>query len=199
MATTSRKNRLPKTKTVEEWQRLFKSIDTRYPTQARNHCVIYLMYQVGIRIGETLSLHVSDLDFDLMKLKVREGKSGERNVPLPEDIELRRTFERWCTVRATWNPDSPLLFITKTGQPLHSNAVRRSMRLYGERSGIGHVSPHAARHSCATELLANGATLIGVSRVLGHRRLSTTANCYAWASDSMAAEAMGKRSSASAR
>ena len=200
MATTSRKNRLPKTKTPEEWQRLFKSIDTRYPTQARNHCVIYLMYQVGIRIGEALSLHVSsDLDFDLMKLKVRDGKTGERNVPLPDDAELRRTVERWLAFRAAWSPESPLLFVTRTGQPLHSNAVRRSMRLYGERSGIGHVSPHAARHSCATELLANGATLIGVSRVLGHRRLSTTANSYAWASDSMATEAMGKRIGSSNR
>jgi len=41
MATTSRKNRLAKTKEPQEWQRLFKCIDTRYPTQARNHCLLW--------------------------------------------------------------------------------------------------------------------------------------------------------------
>lgn len=189
----SRKNVLPKTKTTEEWQRLFKSIDTRYPTQARNHALIYLMYQVGIRVGEALQLHVSDIDFERMRLRVRDGKTGERNVPLPEDVELRHTVERWLRFRAAWSPESPLLFVTRTGASLHANAVRRSMLLYSERSGIGRTTPHMARHSAASELLANGATPIGVQRILGHRRLTTLLSTYAHAADTHAAAAMAKR------
>ena len=151
------------------------------------------MYMSGIRVGECLSLHVEDLDFDRMRLHVREGKTGERAIPLPDNDKLRKTVERWLTFRGGWNPTSPLLFVTRPGGPLTSNAVRESMRLYAARAGVGHASCHMLRHSAATELLAQGASPIGVQRILGHARLSTTLNIYASAADSHAAEAMAKR------
>ncbi len=189
----SRRNRLPRTKTPEEWSAFFAAINVRYATQMRNHACLYLMYMTGIRVGECLSLYVEDLDFDRMRLHVRSGKTGERNVPLPDDDKLRISVERWLTVREGWNPPSPLLFLTKPGKALSPNAVRESMRLYAARAGIGHASCHMLRHSAATELLAQGASPIGVQRILGHARLSTTLNIYASAADSHAAEAMARR------
>ncbi len=67
------------------------------------------------------------------------------------------------------------------------------MKLYGKRSGIGHVTPHMLRHAAATEMLANGAPPIGVQRVLGHNSLRTTLETYAHARDTHAAEAMMHR------
>jgi site-specific recombinase XerD len=189
----ARKNRLPRTKTPEEWDRLFRCIDTRYDTQTRNLAVLYLSYVAALRIGETLALHTTDLDLDRLRVHVRDGKTGERNVPLLDDAQLKNCLGRWLSIREKWDVESPLLFVTKAGAPLHPNAVRRSMEVYGERSGLGHVTPHMLRHSAATEMLANGASPIGVQRVLGHRRLSTTLDVYASASDVHAAEAMGKR------
>lgn len=189
----SRKTRLPKTKTPAEWAAFFKVIDTRYPTQRRNDCLLRLMYAVGLRVGESVQLTVKDLDLDLMKVHVRNGKSGERFVPLPNDPALIRSLNRWLEVRDRWNPDSDILFITKPGRPLSTNAVRESMKVYAERAGIGRVSCHSLRHSCATELLANGASPIGVQRVLGHKSLQTTLSVYAHAADSHAQEAMAKR------
>jgi len=193
MARTRRKNVLPKTKTPEEWNALFRSTDTRYDTQKRNLALLRLLYGVGLRVGEGVHLLVKDLDLDLMKVHVREGKSGERIVPLPDDPELMRSLQTWLDVRSRWNPQSDMLFVTKPGKPLSTNAVRESVLLYGERAGIGRVTPHMARHSAATEMLANGASAIGVSRVLGHRSLSTTLNTYAHAADAHAAEAMRRR------
>ena len=46
-----KKSTLPKTKTPQEWERFFASIDARYPTQARNHALLYLIYMTGLRIG----------------------------------------------------------------------------------------------------------------------------------------------------
>lgn len=192
-----KKNVLPKTKTPAEWARLFKSIDTRYPTQARNHALLLLLYATGLRVGEALSLRVKDVDFDLEKLTVVEGKTGQRIVPLPQSEpirgELEETLKRWLAIRAEWSVSGDALFVSKTGEAMRSSAVRRSMEVYGVRSGIGHVSPHMLRHSAATEMLANGASPIGVQRVLGHRRLSTTLDVYSWAADTHAAEAMAKR------
>lgn len=138
-------------------------------------------------------MSVKDVDLSLMKIHVRHGKSGERIVPMPDDPELIRSLTRWLEVRERWNPDSDLFFLTKPGRPLATNAVRESVRLYGERAGIGRVTPHMARHSAATEMLANGAAAIGVQRILGHRSLSTLLSTYAHACDQHAAEAMRHR------
>src|SRR5450756_185318 len=106
---------------------------------------------------------------------------------------LSKSLTRWLEARETWPPRGDPLFVTKPGEPLKPSAVRRSMQLYGARSGIGHVTPHMLRHSAATEMLANGAPPIGVQRVLGHRSLRTTLETYAHACDTHAAEAMARR------
>ena len=148
--------------------------------------------QLSLRIGETLALRLHDVDLDLLKVHVTRGKTGERIVPPPDDPRLVKTLARWLQIRETW-PASELLFIMRSGEPIRSSAVRRSMALYGVRSGIGHVTPHMLRHSAATEMLANGAPPIGVQRVLGHRTLRTTLETYAHACDTHAAEAMARR------
>ena len=187
-----RKHMLPKTRTPEEWTAFFDCIATRYPTAARNHALLYLTYLAGLRIGETLALREGDVNLDLLKVHVTQGKTGERIVPLPVDPKLVQSLARWLQARKSW-PASDLLFITRSGEPIRSSAVRRSMALYGTRSGIGHVTPHMLRHSAATEMLANGAPPIGVQRVLGHRSLRTTLETYAHACDTHAAEAMARR------
>jgi site-specific recombinase XerD len=188
-----KKDALPKTKTAEEWAAFFRCIATRYPTAARNHALLYLTYLTGMRIGEALLLEVRDVDLDRFKVRVRQGKTGERVVPLADDSRLHTSLERWIRVREEWSPTSDLLFVTRSGECLSAAAVRRSMELYGQRSGIGHVTPHMLRHSAATEMLANGAPPIGVQRVLGHRSLRTTLETYAHACDTHAAEAMVHR------
>jgi integrase/recombinase XerC len=188
-----RKSSLPKTKTPEEWQCFFAAIDRRYDSGKRNFALFYLLYVSALRIGEALSLEVQDFDEELLRVHVRAGKTGERFVPLPDDPNLIKSINAWLEVRSRWNPATPLLFVTKPGRALSTNAARESMKLYGERAGIGHVHPHMARHSAATELLSHGASPIGVQRILGHRQLSTLLNTYAHACDTHAREAMAKR------
>lgn len=150
------RNACPKTKTPEEWTAFFGCINTRHPTGARNHALLYLTYLARLRIGETLSLGVGDVDLDLLKVRVTLGKTGGRVVPLPDDPALARSMARWLSVRESWTAGEHL-FVTRSGEPVSASAVRRSMELYGSRSGIGHATPQMLRHSAATELLANGA------------------------------------------
>jgi site-specific recombinase XerD len=178
---------------VSSVARFFACIDRRYDSGRRNHALFYLLYASALRIGEALSLSVQDLDLGLMKVHVREGKTGERWVPLPDDPDLVKSINAWLDVRTRWNPDIDILFVTKPGKQLSTNAARESMKLYGERAGIGHVHCHMLRHSAATEMLSHGASPIGVQRVLGHRSLSTLLSTYSHACDTHAREAMAKR------
>src|SRR5450759_245850 len=68
------KSVLPKTKTPDEWTAFFGCIQTRYPTAARNHAMLYLTYMAGLRIGETLALRVHDVDLDLLWVHCDPGQ-----------------------------------------------------------------------------------------------------------------------------
>ena len=67
------------------------------------------------------------------------------------------------------------LFLSKTGRPLGTSDVRRRLRTWTARVGVGEgASPHALRHSFATHLLDGGADLRSIQELLGHASVSST-------------------------
>jgi len=59
--------------------------------------------------------------------------------------------------------------------PLKSQAIQVRVKQYGRAAGIEkHVTPHVWRHTWATHLVADGANIDYVQRLLGHRSLRTT-------------------------
>jgi len=140
-----------------------------------------LIYSCGLRIGESVRIHNSDIDGERKILTIRNGKgSKDRAVPLPDQM-LMKLREYWKTHR---NPN--LLFPkrnsrnhktdrSKTNEIIAKRTIQSAMKSALKESGINkQATPHTLRHCYATHLLEAGAHIKAISKFLGHKSLRPT-------------------------
>ena len=165
---------LPRFLASFEVERLLSCPDVSTETGLRDKAMLEVLYATGLRVSELVGLTPANLNLDLGFLRVR-GKGGkERVVPIGRAavewtrkyVAVRSRVERTKSERA--------LFLTEKLHSLTRQDFWRIIVSYGERAGIGHITPHLLRHSFATHLLENGADLRSVQMMLGHSDISTT-------------------------
>ena len=137
--------------------------------QSRNkyvHIVVVLALSTGGRRGELLNLRWSDINFKRGMLTFRETKNGEtRSVPLTGyalDILTQHAQMRHL--------DTTLVFPNATGKrPL---GIRDAFEGAVKRAGVVNFHCHDTRHTFASYLAMNGASLMEIAEVLGHKTLA---------------------------
>ncbi len=170
---------LPKVLSEDEVERLLVAARAREGVRGRRLvALVELLYATGLRVTELVGLPLAAMGGDPRFLMVT-GKGGkDRLVPVGE-VALRAVAD-YLEVRAAFVPDgevSPWLFPSRGrsghltrlrfGQLLKEHAVEAAIR--PER-----VSPHVLRHAFASHLLAHGADLRAVQKMLGHADIATT-------------------------
>lgn len=85
-----------------------------------------------------------------------------------------------------------LVFTSTVGTPLDGSNVTHRFQKILERVGLPRIAFHDLRHTCASLLVAIGVPLPVIKEILGHTRISTTADIYTHVTPLLAREAMGK-------
>lgn len=139
----------------------------------RIFAIIELFLQTGIRIGELAKLTLEDVGVDeqpsSLHVKPEEG-SVERTIPLnkPAVEAVRKYLEvRPKTVNKA-------LFVTKTGRPLLIRNIRTAIDRYFRLAGIKDAKVNDLRHTWIAHHLESGTSLLLISKLAGHKRVSTT-------------------------
>lgn len=167
---------LPKPLTVTDARRVV-SHDEQMAEEpwiaARNAAVLTLLYGLGLRISEALSLTPDDLMPGQTVLRVTGKGSKTRLVPiLPLAQRAVADYRERCPYHL--EPGKPL-FRGAKGGPLNPAIIQREMaRLRSAFDLPETATPHALRHSFATHLLGRGGDLRTIQELLGHASLSTT-------------------------
>ncbi len=133
--------------------------------------VIELLLQTGVRIGELAKLRVEDVNLTEASLHVPPFEdTRERMIPLNKPAV--DTVAKYLQIR----PKSPShsLFITKTGRPLLIRNIRTSIDRYFRLAGIKEAKVNDLRHTWVAHQLQSGVPLTMVSKLAGHKRISTT-------------------------
>jgi site-specific recombinase XerD len=138
----------------------------------RDLAMLEVLYGSGLRLGELLSVGLSDLLLSERMLRVRKGKGGkERVVPITQ--AAREALMEYLPARSTLGR-GPTLFLSRRGGRLRS-VWRVRLAALVRRAGLARaLTPHRLRHACAVHLLCQGADLFAISRLLGHEDPDTT-------------------------
>jgi len=167
--------RIPEVLTPDEQHALLRTPNGRYPTGQRNHLLLKLMLDTGLRLSETVNLQWKDLDLNTGKLTVRQGK-GKKDRTLWVGEDTLKLLRKWRERQARDVKGSPgHVFTTLDGKSVSPRYVQQMVKRCAARAGIAKdIHPHTLRHSFATDLYRQTKDIRLTQKALGHANLATT-------------------------
>jgi site-specific recombinase XerD len=169
---------IPKYLGAEEVERLLSSCDRCTGIGRRDHAILLLLARLGLRASEVVVMELDDIDWRAGEIAVRGKGPQHDRLPLLQEVGealttyLRRDRPSVSTRRVFVRVRAPLRGFA--GPVAISTIVRRAIQRADLR-GLGKgVAAHLLRHSLATGLLRDGASMAEIGEVLRHRTPATT-------------------------
>lgn len=142
----------------------------------RDRAILLLLVRLGLRAGEVANLNFGDVDWKNGLITLVGKARREEHLPLTQEIGdamlayIERARPRSATARVFLTDTAPI-------RPISRITVKCIVRRALDRANIKsvHRGGHILRHSAASAMLRNGASLGGVGAVLRHRSPSVTA------------------------
>jgi integrase/recombinase XerD len=168
---------LPRYLQSEEVERVIASCDPALAVGRRDRAILLLLARLGLRAGDTVELCLGDIDWKEASISV-SGK-GRRQTQLPLTQEVGQAIVEYLKDGRP-QTDTHALFV-RSRAPFRafrshcaiSVIVERAMR----RAGVTcptRGAAHVLRHSAATSMLRQGASLQDIAVILRHRSIETT-------------------------
>lgn len=161
----------------------YRALRDAASVDSRIYAIIEVLLQTGIRIGELANLRMEDIGDSALHIRPYEGHEA-REVPL--NRRAKEALKRYVETRA--NTTDEHVFVTKTGRPFLVRNIRDAVERYFKKAGIENVKINDLRHTFVSHHLKQGVSLVFLSKVLGHKRLSSTERYLQYVKDHKAGE-----------
>lgn len=156
----------------------YRALRDTVKDDVRTKAIFELLLQTGVKISELQNIKLQDL-----KISQDTNKQGSIKVPMSTEgaertIPLNKSVQDAVNEYLKIRPQTqvPNLFITKTGKALLVRNIRATLDRYFRQVGLDDVTVNDLRHTFIAEHLRMGASVLLVSKIAGHKRLSTTEN-----------------------
>lgn len=136
----------------------------------RMAAIVELLLQTGIRIGELARLETDDVNVNELSIKPYESQP-QRIIPLNK--AAKGALSRYLEERPN-SLKTKAIFVTKTGKPLLVRNIRTVIDRYFKEAGIENAKVNDLRNTWLAHHLCAGTSVVVLSKLAGHKRLSTT-------------------------
>lgn len=155
--------------TEEEFEELVKAID-----QPIARTIVQTMFYTGGRITEMVKLKVEDVDLNNNVLHIIAGK-GNKYRDIPISLKLHKILVNYLKHIRRPEVETDRFFTTVSTGKISNNYVNECIRNAVSKLGWEKdVSAHVLRHSFSSHLLAKGASVVSIQKLLGHSSLAVT-------------------------
>lgn len=167
---------IPRTISTSQVECLLAACDRRSTTGCRDYAMLLLMVRLGLRAGEVVALKLDDLDWDEASIRIRGPAQRCDRLPLPSDVgaavaDYLRNARPACSARNVFiRAKAPRRALA--GPSAVSCVVCRALRRAQIDAPL--KGAHLLRHSLATHMLGQGASLGEIAEILRHRNPQTT-------------------------
>ena len=149
---------------------IFNDFDDQF-TNKRDELILELFYQTGIRLSELIHLKKNQVSKN--QIKVLGKRNKERIIPIANSLSI--LIQQYLNLMSEIPHNSEFLIIDNRGKKLESKFVYRKVNYYLSKvTNLKKRSPHVLRHTFATHMLNNGASLESIKSILGHTDLAAT-------------------------
>lgn len=174
--------------TYEEFKKFISVVDEfNYKT------FFETLYYLGLRQGECCALTWDDIEFNKKEVSINKTlttklkgqlytlsspKTANSNRTLPIPLKLLKSYEKLLKQAKTKKYFKTSWFIFGDELPFRETTIQVRKNKYCKLSGVKQIRIHDFRHSCASFLIQHGASIVLVSKYLGHSKISTTLDTY---------------------
>lgn len=135
--------------------------------------MVKIMFETGMRISELANLKIENLENNKISFVGKGGKPREVYLKTETAENLKYYLKNhkiengyaWCIVDNVKTLD---------GRPPTVATIRKNLQKVFKRAGFDDFYPHALRHSFATNLQKNGASVPEIKEMMGHSSIATT-------------------------
>lgn len=174
------KKTLPKVLTLEEALSLLSAVenDKESKYRVRDYAIMTLFLNCGMRLSELVGINLSDVDSNLLSMRVTGKGNKERIIYLNDacraalgEYIAERKSAKYAKVQGN------ALFLSRLEQRMSVKTVQAMVYKYLKLAGLEskHYSVHKLRHTAATLMYQSGKVDVRVLKeILGHEQLNTT-------------------------
>ena len=152
-----------------------------------------VLYYLGLRQGEACSLTWSDIDFNKSEVSINKTittklkgqlytisspktKKSNRVLPIPKKLLESLKIMKLNAMKKKYFKEDWFVFGDEL--PFRETTIQVRKNKYCKLAGVKQIRIHDFRHSCASFLIQNGASIVLVSKYLGHSKISITLDTY---------------------
>lgn len=146
---------------------------------ARTYAMIEVMLQTGVTISELAEMEMGHMEMtaDGGSLFVPEKNNKDaRKIPLNKAVvdAIEKYVDEHRDDIVAKVGETDYVFVTKTGNALLVRNIRSTINRYFNRAGVENAKVNDLRHTFVAHHLKNGVSLLHLSKIAGHKRVSTT-------------------------